>query len=92
MRNCGCPRKAIVDTSSRVSRDLVVADVGVFLATALVAPPSEGLEYSATTIPDMNSTMVLNKIGFICPVDLSTSLVAVPEYCRRQNIMLVMEN
>ena len=42
-----------------------------FRLSALVAPPSEGLEHGANTIPDMNSTIkVLNKLAFICHTEL----------------------
>ena len=44
-----------------------IADVGVFRLSALAAPPSGGLGYGASTVPDMNSTIkVLNKLAFIC--------------------------
>ena len=57
-----CPWKAIVltrqkgflGTSSGLSGPLL--PTSAFQATALVAPPSEGLEYGATTIPGMNNT------------------------------------
>ena len=58
-----CPWKAIVltrqngflETSSGLSGSLL--PMSAFQATALVAPPSEGLEHGANTIPDMNSTI-----------------------------------